>query len=114
VQQSPHGRPDKSPVIGDRVEIRRGGVIVRGLVDYAEGLRVLVMWDDGSSSSLRIGLDAFETVEPGAANARIFDRMLLESRDPVRLPIERDAGVPAKPAAAEDHQPHAPQRISPT
>jgi hypothetical protein len=96
VQQSARGRRDKSPAIGDRVEIRRGGVIVRGLVDYAEGLRVLVMWDDGSSSSLRVGLDVFETVEPSAANPRSaqngsFDRMLLGSRDDVRLPIKREA-----------------------
>jgi hypothetical protein len=52
-------RPDdghhKVPSIGDRVERRRAGVAQRGTVHYADELQMLVKWDDGSSSSLRVG-----------------------------------------------------------
>jgi len=45
----------KIPKIGDRVERRRAGVARRGTVHYADELQILVKWDDGSSSSLRVG-----------------------------------------------------------
>lgn len=45
----------KIPKIGDRVERRRAGVAQRGTVHYADELQILVKWDDGSSSSLRVG-----------------------------------------------------------
>jgi hypothetical protein len=44
------------PVIGDRVERRSAGVSCLGTVHYADQLQVLVKWDDGSSSSLRVGI----------------------------------------------------------
>jgi hypothetical protein len=51
-----------APVIGDRIERRRAGVGQRGTVHYADELQVLVKWDDGSSSSLRIGRDGFRII----------------------------------------------------
>lgn len=47
--------PDK----GDRIEQRRTGVTRAGTVWYADQLQVLVKWDDGRTSSLRIGRDHF-------------------------------------------------------
>jgi hypothetical protein len=85
------------PAISDRVEVRRTGISMRGIVHHADGLQVLVKWDDGSSSSLRVGRDTFETVvEPSAAKPGQqkmgsrrtgFDRFVLSSRD-VRRPID--------------------------
>ena len=43
------------PNIGDRVERRRAGIAHCGTVHYADELQILVKWDDGSSSSLRVG-----------------------------------------------------------
>jgi Domain of unknown function (DUF4314) len=54
------------PTIGDRVERiatadpQRG--TVRGTVHYADHLQILVKWDDGSSSSLRVGRDRFRII----------------------------------------------------
>ncbi len=45
------------PSKGDQVEQRRLGVIRRGYVWYADQLQVLVKWEDGKSSSLRLGSD---------------------------------------------------------
>jgi hypothetical protein len=43
------------PSKGDRVEVRRHGVQLRGSVSYSDHrLQVLVKWDDGTSSSLRV------------------------------------------------------------
>jgi hypothetical protein len=50
------------PAIGDRIEGRRGDVVVRGRVHYADSVQILVKWDDGSSSSLRVGRDDFRIV----------------------------------------------------
>jgi hypothetical protein len=49
--------PDK----GDRIELRedRLDVAVHGTVEYADHFQVLVKWDDGRSSSLRLGADRF-------------------------------------------------------
>lgn len=44
------------PMIGDRVERRTAGVSQYGTVHYADQLQYLVKWDDGSSSSLRVGI----------------------------------------------------------
>jgi hypothetical protein len=51
------------PSIGNRIEIRQTGVWKRGTVHYADDIQVLVKWDDGSSSSLRVSRDAFEIVK---------------------------------------------------
>jgi hypothetical protein len=45
------------PSKGDQVEQRRLGVVRRGYVWYADQLQVLVKWEDGKSSSLRLGSD---------------------------------------------------------
>ena len=45
------------PSKGDQVEQRRMGVIRRGHVWYADQLQVLVKWEDGKSSSLRLDCD---------------------------------------------------------
>jgi len=53
-------RGNDIPTKGDRVEqtIRRAGVVW-----YADQLQVLVKWDDGRSSSLRIGRDGLRIIE---------------------------------------------------
>jgi len=50
------------PTRGDRVERTRNGVTRRGKVFYADHLQVLVKWDDGSSSSLRVDKGEFNAV----------------------------------------------------
>jgi hypothetical protein len=50
-----HKIPDK----GDQVEQRQMGVSRVGFVWYADQLQVLVKWQDGKSSSLRLGRDQF-------------------------------------------------------
>ena len=45
------------PSKGDQVEQSRAGVTRRGYVWYADQLQVLVKWEDGTSSSLRVGRD---------------------------------------------------------
>jgi hypothetical protein len=56
----------KVPSIGDRIEQIVGGVTIGGTVHYADHLQVLVKWDDGRSSSLRIGRDRFRVAAPSA------------------------------------------------
>jgi hypothetical protein len=53
------------PSRGDRIELleRAAGVAIRGTVEYADYLQVLVNWDDGRSSSLRVGLDRFRVID---------------------------------------------------
>lgn len=53
------GSGDYVPNKGDRVEQRRNGVRRVGRVWYSDGLQVLVKWDDGRSSSLRVCRDRF-------------------------------------------------------
>jgi hypothetical protein len=43
------------PRVGERIERWVGGVARPGTVQYSDELQVLVKWDDGSSSSLRVG-----------------------------------------------------------
>lgn len=47
------------PSKGDQVEQSRAGVTRLGYVWYADQLQVLVKWEDGTSSSLRLGRDRF-------------------------------------------------------
>jgi hypothetical protein len=47
------------PNRGDQVEQRRMGISRVGVVWYADQLQVLVKWQDGKSSSLRLGRDQF-------------------------------------------------------
>jgi hypothetical protein len=57
------------PSKGDRVEQRRMGVIRHGHVWYADQLQVLVKWEDGKSSSLRLGYDYIATAADGVFRA---------------------------------------------
>jgi hypothetical protein len=56
------------PGIRDRIELYRAGLPRRGTVFYADELQVLVKWDDGQSSSLRVGRDRFKIIERAAVN----------------------------------------------
>jgi hypothetical protein len=53
------GNGNYVPSRGDQVEQWRTGVRHVGRVWYSDGLQVLVKWDDGQSSSLRVGQDEF-------------------------------------------------------
>jgi hypothetical protein len=55
-----HTIPNK----GDQVEQRRGRISRLGVVWYADQLQVLVKWQDGTSSSLRLGRDQFSIQTP--------------------------------------------------
>ena len=47
---------DCTPGKGDRIELLRMGVAVRGTVFYADELQMLVKWNDGRSERLRRGV----------------------------------------------------------
>ena len=49
----------RAPRKGDRIEVRRSGVARKGTVQFVSDLQLLVKWDDGSSSGLRVDHDAF-------------------------------------------------------
>jgi hypothetical protein len=59
------------PKIGDRVERRSAGVSQYGTVHYADQLQYLVKWDDGSSSSLRVGIHEVRVLGHAAEQARV-------------------------------------------
>jgi hypothetical protein len=52
------------PMKDDKVERIRNGVAVRGKVCYADELQVLVKWENGSSSSLRVDKGELRGVRP--------------------------------------------------
>jgi hypothetical protein len=52
------------PSKGDRIEIRRNGISLRGVVFYSDQLQILVMLDNDRSRSLRVGSDRFAIVDP--------------------------------------------------
>ena len=58
------------PNRGDQVEQLRIGVRRLGVVWYADQLQVLVKWQDGTSSSLRLGRDQFAIRTPAEEDAR--------------------------------------------
>jgi hypothetical protein len=77
--------PDKIPSIGDEVEQVRMGIKRVGYVWYSDQLQVLVKWDDGGSSSLRVGRDPFtirerisEAVAVGGEEKVAVESVLLE------------------------------------
>jgi hypothetical protein len=62
-----HDRHEQVPRKGERIELLlpRLGIRPRGTVFYADGLQVLVKWDDGRSESLRPDTaDRFRIIEP--------------------------------------------------
>ena len=61
------------PSKGDRVVQHRTGVIRHGQVWYADELQVLVKWEDGKSSSLRLGCDYIATSADQAARGEEED-----------------------------------------
>jgi len=65
---------ERIPSIGDRVKRRRNGVTLAGSVFYADRLQVLVKWDDGTSSSLRLGRDCFQIVDTDSSASAALTR----------------------------------------
>jgi hypothetical protein len=61
-----------TPTIGDRVQRRAAGVSQYGTVHYADELQILVKWDDGSSSSLRVGIHELRVVGPASKQTRVI------------------------------------------
>jgi hypothetical protein len=59
---APHNGVD-IPRPGDRVERGSSGGVRCGTVHYADALQLLIVWDDGSMGSLRIGREAFRIVQ---------------------------------------------------
>jgi hypothetical protein len=61
------GDEEGIPCKRDRIELleRRTGVLRRGTVFHVDQVQILVKWDDGSSGSLRPGVDRFRIVERG-------------------------------------------------
>jgi hypothetical protein len=64
----------KIPDKGDQVEQPQMGVSRVGIVWYADQLQVLVKWQDGRSSSLRIGRDRFSIRAAGNEDACRLNR----------------------------------------
>ena len=50
------------PSKGNRLELRRLGLTLRGTVLSADRVQVLVKWDNGRSSSLRVGVDDLDAI----------------------------------------------------
>jgi len=62
-QQSPEDGEQRDAVrVGDRLMAAARGRVRRGTVQYADELQILVKWDDGSSSSLRVDSDPYRIV----------------------------------------------------
>jgi hypothetical protein len=61
------------PSKGNRLEGRRLGVTLRGTVLYADRVQVLVKWDNGRSSSLRLGVDDLDMIYAEVSSASDAD-----------------------------------------
>jgi len=74
VEAAAEGDDAQSPIPskGDRIELLNSkfGVRMRGTVFYADQLQILVKWDDGGSSSLRVGRGQFRIIDPEEENNR--------------------------------------------
>jgi hypothetical protein len=70
----------KIPSRGDRIEQRQNGIRRIGYVWYSDQLQVLVKWQDGKSSSLRIGRDQFSIQTAAVQEAARSRDQTLESR----------------------------------
>ena len=86
-----HKIPDK----GDQVAQRRMGVNRVGVVWYADQLQVLVKWQDGKSSSLRLGRDQFSIRTASDGDAR----SLSETREAHRAAQPEMTRVLLRPAS---------------
>ena len=53
------------PSKGERIELARTrtGIHMRGTVFYSDQVQILVKWDNGPSSSLRVGRDRFSVID---------------------------------------------------
>jgi hypothetical protein len=58
----PSKRLDYAPSKGERLERRGLGLTLRGTVLYVDRVQVLVKWDNGRSSSLRLGVDDLDLI----------------------------------------------------
>jgi hypothetical protein len=65
----------KIPSRGDQVEQRRNGIRRIGDVWYSDQLQVLVKWQDGKSSSLRIGRDLFSILTVADEECRSLNKI---------------------------------------
>jgi hypothetical protein len=63
MQNADHKREEPSgiPSKGDRIQLLRTrmGIRLSGTVYYSDQLQILVKWDNGSSQSLRVGVDRY-------------------------------------------------------
>ena len=55
-------RSEYIPSKGERLERRELGLTLRGTVLYVDRVQVLVKWDNGRSSSLRLGVDDLDMI----------------------------------------------------
>ena len=60
------------PSKGERMELRKLGLILRGTVMYADQVQVLVKWDNGRSSSLRAGVDDLDATYAEVTSHALF------------------------------------------
>ena len=59
---TPSKRLEYMPGKGERLERRGLGLTLRGTVLYVDRVQVLVKWDNGQSSSLRLGVDDLDVI----------------------------------------------------
>jgi hypothetical protein len=80
--------PQYIPSRGDRIEQTRVGIRRTGTVWYADQLQLLVKWDGGCSSSLRLGATGVRILEHDStpAAAKVSEVARLRVSDPELVP----------------------------
>jgi hypothetical protein len=80
--------PQYIPSRGDRIEQTRLGIRRTGTVWYADQLQLLVKWDEGGSSSLRLGAAGVRVLEHDGtpAAAKVSEVARLRVSDPELVP----------------------------
>ncbi len=80
--------PQYIPSRGDRIEQTRLGIRRTGTVWYADQLQLLVKWDEGGSSSLRLDAAGVRILERDStpASAKVSQVARLRVRDPELVP----------------------------
>ena len=67
MQDADHNGKERGgiPSKGDRIQLLRTqtGIHLSGTVYYSDQLQILVKWDNGSSQSLRVGVDLYRILE---------------------------------------------------